>query len=323
MDSAVEHLRHRGTIVYTVGVDPIDDLFELDERVFAARPDLILRLDQADGKTRFAEPYLEALAAVKHVAALELNLQQRHELNGIAALERLEFLKVSARKQQSLDFIRGLKSLRFLSLSGKFDDLSPIADCRLLNTLLLSCTIETLDFAAHVPSLEYLSIDSCVCSGSLSVLADSGIRLLRLSSIRNLTNIDDLAALRQLEYVSLSLSKVERLCDFSAMDRLKQLELNGMKGLRDIGNLWTAARLESLELREIGKDVAADEWQGLTRLAQLRQVDFRWIDFGQARIAALHKLMSEAGKAHLVVENIPEEERIPSMGIAHLSRFLL
>ncbi|MDL1164020.1 hypothetical protein P0100_23770, partial [Yersinia pestis] len=233
MNSAVKQLRNRATIGFVVGVDEAEDLLKLDEQVFSKRPDLILHIYHAEAKGRYTEEFLEKLSGLKFVAALHMDLKQQQDLNRLGAMDRMEFLKIRSPKTQNLDFIRNYKFLKYLELSGKFDDLSAIADCIRLDTLVLNCAIDQLDFVVDLPLMKYLAVDSCTLNGSLHVLADSNISMLRLSSVRNLTNIDALAALDHLAFLHLSLPKVERLCDFSHMRNLRQLELDYMKSLQE------------------------------------------------------------------------------------------
>ncbi|PJN56985.1 hypothetical protein PAEVO_37110 [Paenibacillus sp. GM2FR] len=323
MNSAVKQLRNRATIGFVVGVDEAEDLLKLDEQVFSKRPDLILHIYHAEVKGRYTEEFLEKLSGLKFVAALHMDLKQQQDLNRLGAMDRMEFLKIRSPKTQNLDFIRNYKFLKYLELSGKFDDLSAIADCVQLDTMVLNCAIDQLDFVVALPLMKYLAIDSCTLNGSLEVLANSNISMLRLSAVRNLTNIDALAVLDHLAFLHLSLPKVERLCDFSHMRNLRQLELDYMKSLQEIGNLWTADRLEGLMLKEIPTRIKAQALDGLADMDCLRQVDFRFIDSGKGRIAAMRKRMTEAGKERLLYENIPEEKRIRSMALEHLSGILM
>lgn len=107
------------------------------------------------------------------------------------------------------------------------------------------------------------------------------------------------------------------------MRNLRQLELDYMKSLQEIDNLWTADQLEVLMLKEIHTGIKAEALDGLTKMECLRQIDFRFIDSGKGRIAALRKQMAEAGKEFLLYENIPEEKRIRSMALEHLSGILM
>lgn len=323
MDKAINQLRNRATISYIVGLDEVLDLRKLDELVFAKRPDLILNVSNIDVKGQYSEEFLETLAGLKHVTALQLDLKQPQDLNVLSALQNMEFLNIRSPKKQNLDFIRKYKYLNYLALSGKFPDLSPIEDCIRLSTLVLNCDIDQLDFVVDLPFIEYLAIDHCTLTGSLEVLAESNIRLLRLSSVKNLTEIDALGKLHHLVFLHLSLPKIERLCDFSHMKNLRQLELDFMKSLQELDNLWTAVQLEVLEFKEIHKGIKAEAFEGMTEMQSLRQVDFRFIDHSKGRIAAMRKRMVEAGKAQLLYENIPEEHRIPSMALVHLSKILM
>ncbi|MGC5773972.1 hypothetical protein [Paenibacillus pabuli] len=323
MDNAINQLRNRATISFVVGLDEMHDLRKLDEHVFAKRPDLILHISNIDAKGRYSEELLETIAGLKHVTALQLDLKQPQDLNVLGALHKMEFLNIRSPKKQNLDFVRNYKYLNYLALSGEFPDLSPIEDCIRLSTLVLNCDIDQLDFVVDLPFIEYLAIDHCTLDGSLEVLAESNIRMLRLSSVKNLTEIEALGKLHHLVFLHLSLPKIERLCDFSLMKNLRQLELDFMKSLQELDNLWTADQLEVLEFKEIHKGIKAEAFERLTEMPGLQQVDFRFIDHSKSRIAAMRKRMVEAGKGHLLYENIPQEQRIPSMAHVHLSKILM
>ncbi|QTH40181.1 hypothetical protein J4772_21470 [Cohnella sp. LGH] len=323
MKAAVKDLRNRATVSFVVGADLTEDLLELDKRVFATRPDLILYIWNKDEKARYTDEFLETLAALKHVAALRLDLRQPQDLTRLGRMKQMQFLNVSSpKKAQSLDFIRSYSQLNYLELHGKFEGLTPIAECASLNTLLLNCAIDRLDFIAELPQIKYLLIDSCELNGPLDVLAESNLSMLVLSAVRNLTDIQAVGQMRNLSFLQLSLPKVERLCDFSKMDNLRQLELNYMKSLRDIANLWTAKQLEVLELKEINTAIKAEAFAPLRDMESLRQVDFRFIDFNKGRIAAISELMEQAGKGHLLYDNIPEDQHIRSLALEHLAPIL-
>ncbi|MFB9275502.1 hypothetical protein [Cohnella cellulosilytica] len=323
MNAAVEQLRHRATVSFLVGVDLTEELLELDARVFAKRPDLILHIWNRDEKTRYTDEFLETLASMKHAAALKLDLRLPQDLTRLGALKQMRFLNVSSpKKAQNLDFIRSYNELTYLELHGKFDNLAPIAECARLDTLVLNCAIDRLDVVTELPAIQYLSIDSCELKGPLEVLADSNVSMLVLSSVRNLSDIQAVGQLRGLSYLGLSLSKVERLCDFSKLGNLRQLELSCMKSLRDIGKLWSARRLEVLELREINTAIKAEAFAPMGEMENLRQVDFRFIDFNKGRIAAISQQLERTGKSHLLYENIPQEQRIRSLALEHLAPIL-
>ncbi|WP_440111430.1 hypothetical protein [Paenibacillus sp. QZ-Y1] len=323
MDNAINQLRNRATISFVVGLDELHDLRKLDEHVFAKRPDLILFISNTDAKGRYSGELLETIAGLKHVVALQLDLKQPQDLNVLSVLQKMEFLNIRSPKKQNLDFIRNYKYLNYLALSGKFSDLSPIEDCIRLSTLVLNCVIDQLDFVVDLPLIEYLAIDNCILNDPIEVLAESNIRMLRLSSVKNLTEIEALGTLHNLVFLHLSLPKIERLCDFSQMKNLRQLELDFLKSLQEMESLWTANGLEVLGLKEIHKGIKAEAFERLTEMQNLRQVDFRFIDHSKGRIAAMRKRMVEAGKEHLLYENIPEEQRIPSMALVHLSKILM
>lgn len=324
MHQAVHLLRRRATVHFRFGADTFEDLAELDANVFAARPDLILHISNVDPKAAYSSGFLGRLAQLKHVSALQLDLLQAQDLTILGAMEQMQFLRlISTAKPTRLDFIKHYNQLTFLELRGKFKDLASIAACLSLNTIILNCSIETLDVLAELPMLQYLSLDHGELKGGLDILTESTISMLKLSSVRKLTSVQGLEQMHGLEYLHLSLPKLEQLCDFSHMSSLRQLELDYMKSLRDTEYLWTARTLEAIELKDINTALKADSFAGLTGLEHLRQIDFRYIDVNKGRIAAMRDHLTKAGKSNLLYENIPEHERMNSIGIAHLSHVLM
>ncbi len=322
MDEAVEHLRRRAVIYFVVDADHPDDLLKLDEHVFAKRPDLILSISPRDMKERYPVSFLSRLAGLRHVAALQLNLYHSNDLNELGQLKGMKYLSIYSKKPQDLSFLTNYQELEYLSLRGKFVDLSPIGEVTSLDTLLLSVPIYDLSFISQLPRLKYLSIHDCTLEGSLDALIASTVRILRLAAIRHLTELDILASIPHLACLYLALPKVEQLFDFSRLEHLKQLELDNMKGLRNIEHLWTARHLELLTLREISSAVKAKDLEPLVGLDSLRQLDFQYIDFNKGRIAALREWITQAGKEAILYENIAEEQRIRPMDQEHLIQHL-
>lgn len=324
MNQAVQHLRRRATVHFRVGVDTYENLAELDMKVFATRSDLILHISNADPKAEYPSSFLGRLAQLKHVSALQLDCPQVQDLTILGALEQLVLLRVnSSAKAIDLSFIEHYKQLRYLELHGKCKDMTAIRKCQSLETVILNCPVDCLEILTALPKLQFLSLDHCELKSDLEVLAQSSISMLKLSSVRKLTSIQGLEQMHGLEYLHVSLPKLEQCCDFSQMPRLRQIELVYMKSLQDIECLWTARALEVLELKEINTALKAVSFAGMAELEQLRQVDFRFIDFNKGRIAAIREQLIRQGKSHIIYEHIPEQQRLQSMAIEHLSQYLM
>ncbi|WP_339225082.1 hypothetical protein [Paenibacillus sp. FSL H8-0332] len=322
MSTAVKQLRERALISYVIDVDKLHDLQELDQHVFAERPDLVLSISQVDGKVRYPEELLQTLAELQHITALELNLFHSVDLSVLGKLARLQFLSISAKKPIDLSFLASFKQLQYLSVHGPFQDLTPIGDASSLDTLILRTTIHELEFVRRLPKLLCLFIHDSILKGSLEALANSTVPMLSLAAIRNLTEVGALESMSNLTYLHLSLPKLAALCDFSNMPGLIQLELDQMKSLEDIDPLWTATKLEMLQLREISAAVTAKELEPLTAMEHLKQVDFQFLDLKKGRIAALRESFTQAGKSHLLYENIAEAQRIQPMMLVHLRKHM-
>ncbi|MEK4516042.1 hypothetical protein NSS64_12240 [Paenibacillus sp. FSL H8-0122] len=322
MDQAVKELRQRALISYVIDVDKLQDLQELDQHVFAERPDLVLSISQADKNGRYTKELLQTIAELQHITALQLNLNHSIDLSVLGTLERLQYLSITAKKPVDLCFLARLKQLQYLSVHGKFHDLTPIGEASSLDTLILRTTIHELEFVRRLPKLLCLFIHDSILKGSLDALADVTVPMLSLAAIRNLTKVDALESMSNLTYLHLSLPKLEALCDFSNMPGLIQLELDQMKSLEDIDPLWTATQLEMLQLREISAAVTAKELEPLTAMKHLKQVDFQFLDLKKGRIAALRESFAQAGKSHLLYENIAEAQRIKPLSLVHLRKHL-
>lgn len=324
MHQAVQHLRRRAVVHFRVGVDTYEDLSKLDADVFSVRPDLILHISNADPKSKLPSSFLGRLAQLKHVSALQLDCSQVQDLTILGAMEQLLFLRLnSPARAADLSFIKHYQQLTYLELHGKFKSMNPAAQCQHLETVILNCPVDGLDVLSELPRLQYLSLDHCELQSELDVLTQSTVRMLKLSSVRKLMSIKGLEQMHRLEFLHLSLSKLEQCCDFSQMPRLRQLELVYMKSLQNIDDLWTASSLEVLELKEINTALKAASFARLAELEKLRQVDFRFIDFNKGRIHAMREQLSQQGKEHIIYEHIPEQKRVQSMEIEHISQYLM
>ncbi|WP_405113124.1 hypothetical protein MHH28_06300 [Paenibacillus sp. FSL K6-1217] len=322
MNTAVKQLRERALISYVIDVDDPQDLLELDQHVFAKRPDLVLSVSQVDMKGRYTKELLQTIAELQHITALQLNLNHSIDLSVLGTLERLQYLSITAKKPVDLSFLASFRQLHYLSVHGRFHDLTPIGDASSLDTLILRTTVHELEFVRRLPKLLCLFIHDSILKGSLDALADSTVPMLSLAAIRNLTGLDVLESMHNLIYLRLCLPKVEALCDFSNMPKLLQLELDQMKSLEVIDPLWSATQLEMLELREISAAVTAKELEPLTAMEHLKQVDFQYIDFNKGRITALREWFAKAGKSHILYENIAEAQRIKPMSLVHLRKHI-
>lgn len=322
MDTAAKQLRQRAIISFVIDLDKLEDLHELDQHVFAKRPDLVLSVSHRDMKGHYSEQLVELLSELKHITALELRLQHKVDLSALGRLKGLQYLSLTSKKPLDLSFISNFKELQYLSLQGKFLDLTPIGDATQLDTIILSSTIRELDFVQQLPRLECLFIHDCTLEGSLTALLDSTVKMLSLAAVRNLTNLDMLGYMHNLTYLRLSLSKVEALFDFSKLHNLRQLEMDNMKALKHIDTLWTAQQLEMLELREISTTIKAQDLKPLIEMEHLQQLDFQFIDFNKGRITALREWFAQAGKEHVLYENIAEDQRIKPLALVKLQKHL-
>lgn len=323
MIEATKRLRHRALISFVIDLDKLEDLQELDQRVFAERPDLILSVTQISNNKRSLEKLISTVAGLQHVRSLQLNLHHAVDLSQLSQLDQMQYLSIMSKKPISLSFISSFKQLQYAFLQGKFIDLSPIQDATQLDTLVLRSDIVALDFLTSLPKLTCLSIQDCTLEEeALAALAHTTVTMLRLAAIRNLTQIEDIASMDKLVSLTLALPKVEELCDFSKLHQLKQLELEQMKALKDITPLWTAKQLEMLTLREISPAIKAEALTPLLEMEKLKQLDFQFIDFNKGRIAELRHMFAEAGKTHILYESIEEPFRMRSQTLLQLQQHL-
>jgi hypothetical protein len=322
MKAAVEKLRRRATISFAFDSDKLADLVKLDEMVLSHRPDLILHIWSYNNKGDYSVEMLDILAGLKNVTALHLSMKQKQDLHNLQMLKNVEFLRIDSDQTLSIDFISSFQKLQHLQLSGKFDDLSPIGNCKNLSSIILQCTVEQLNFVIEIP-IEYLLIDNCNVNCDLDVLNVRTLKMLELSSIAKLEDVSFLSRFENLEFLSLSLSRVEKLCDFSAMDNLKQLELQNMKSLIEIDVLKTASNLENLELKEINTKIKAEAFDFLLDMPKLKQLDFQFIDFNKKRIEIMQKKWIDSGKQDILIDCIPRKKRQKKMNSIHLSRILM
>lgn len=77
-----------------------------------------------------------------------------------------------------------------------------------------------------------------------------------------------------------------------------------------------------LELRQISTSIKAKDLEALLEMEHLQQLDFQFIDFNKGRIAALRDWFKQAGKEHILYENIAEDKRMKSMWRIHLQNHI-
>lgn len=301
MKEAVEILRRNATISFSFDSDKLTDLVKLDELVLSKRPDLILHIWSYRDRGDYSNELIDTLAGLKNVTALHLDVAQKQDLSRLQALKSLEYLQLDTDKPISIDFISNFQKLEDLCLTGKFEDLSPVGKCKNLSSLALKCTVKQLDFVKEIP-LKNLLIDNCRVNCSLDVINIRTLKVLDLSSIIGLEDVSFLSEFRHLEVLGLSLSRVEKLFDFSNMENLKSLELNYMKSLKEIDPIKTAPNLEELELQEINTKIKAEEFDFLSDMPKLKKLDFRFIDFNKKRIEAIRNKLIAAGKQDILIK---------------------
>ncbi len=216
----------------------------LNDSLFSKRPDVWLKL------TKYSEPLtnFDFLLRMNNLRSLSVMLYDLKSIEVFGELSQLEglILERTASKNVSLSPLLKLSNLAFLWIEGFQKDIEVLSCLTNLQVLeLRSITVENLNFLRALDKLERLSV---VLGGTknFAALVDVPLTHLTLWQVRQLSDIEFISQLRDLEYLQLdSLRNVERLPSFCYNhDKITRLNLNILNGLRDISSLATLTNLE-------------------------------------------------------------------------------
>jgi len=305
MRDAARVLRDGAQVSFEFGLDDIEKLAVLDATVLSARPDLVLVVStwEPDGPRRpMRDDELDALVALPNVRRLMLRGFVDRPSERLGDLRRLEWLTVGGRISD-LRFLAKLSRLKKLELSLAVPDLAPLAACRSLRKLLLyGQTLRSFAPIAPLSRLETLGLYSGTLRANLAELAVlPKLVELSVSSNRDVTDVDGLAALTGLARLRISQPRVVRLPDLSRSRRLVDVELIGMKAWSNPEILATLPAVRRLELREIGPAARAERFFPLAGIRSLRELDIRFLDYGKRRTASIVAHVEAQGRGTILV----------------------
>lgn len=300
MKEAVKILRSGATVSFAFGAEKPEMLHQLDEQVLAARPDIVLQAWSVTTKRILTDEELVALASLKHIRKLHLNGFNNTSLEPLASMQQLTKLTLGPGKKLDLSFISAYTNLQDAWLSGSFSGLGNISHCTALEKLILNTTIDSYAFLRPLEKLESLAIDQCAAPFDFKTFNKPSLRSLRLSSVFNLTQVNDLAAFENLQSLKLHAVKLELLPDLRKLHQLRSLELTGMKAWKNPEALQALPALEELRLTEINTRLKAEQFYFLFEMPALQKLDYRFIDFNRKRIEALDAESRRRGREQIV-----------------------
>lgn len=180
----------------------------------------------------------------------------------------------------------GLESLRIGGPSKDFGALAAL--CNLRSVDLRSLTVPTLRPLAQLPRLREIRL-ALGGTTALDELANvTGLASLELTMIRGLHDLSVLAELRCLELLWLrSLKHVTALPSLRPLERLREVRLDQLRALRDVGPIADAPALETFSAIDM-QGVPPEVFEPLAAHPSLRSV---WIGLGSDRANARVRAM--------------------------------
>lgn len=301
MKEAVKILRTGATVSFAFGAEKLEMLYQLDEQVLAARPDMVLKAWSVASKGIITEEELAALASLKHIRKLHLNGFNNTSLEALASMQQLIKLTLGPGKKLDLSFISGYTQLEDIWLSGSFSGLENLSHCTALEKVILNTTIDSFEFMRPLDKLQMLAVDQCSAPFDFKPFNKPSLKELRLSSVFNLDQVDDLADFEHLQQLKIHAGKLEVLPDMHKLKQLRSLELTGMKVWKNPEVLQALPALEELRLTEINTKLKAEQFYFLFAMPSLQKLDYRFIDFNKKRIDTLNEESRKRGRDQIVV----------------------
>lgn len=251
----------------------------LDTVFFTARPDVVLCVYGHYGITcdlsftrllpnvrRFSAHGLNKPTGVEHIAAMT-GLRSLHlgifDLKDLGILERVPAeltslaLEATRNKRASLKVLGRFRALRELRLEGHSTDIEVLGELSALEDLMLrSITTEDLRYLEPLQRLWSLDIKLGGIRDFTGVVGKKSIKNLELWQVRELPDIDVVAALPGLQNLFLqSLPNVAAFPRLGDARHLRRVVVENMKGLSDLSALEHAPALEEFDLRDGKKQV--------------------------------------------------------------------
>lgn len=324
MRQAVAVLRDGASVGFAFAADPLERLRELDERVFAERPDLWLHAWSTASGAKVTDAALAELTALGHVRRLQLSGMTCKSLDRLGDLTKLTEVSIAVGGTIGLAFITRLPALRRLAVHGRIDDLAPLARCarlehvslggtlpdlaplagvkRLASLVIGGATVRSLAVLGKLPRLRRLQLDTTTIACSPAPIGTvRGLVELSITNTRELRDVTFLSGLSRLTSLRLDQPHVRRLPALAALRRLHEVQLCGMKAWENPEILATLPSVRALALSEINPKLAAERFFFLAEMKSLRSLDIRFIDLGKRRPSVLTAHLVQAGKRGLLV----------------------
>lgn len=300
MKEAVKILRPGANVTFAFGGEELTALKELNEEVFAIRPDLVFHAWSVTTKSIITNEELNALIGMNHIKKVQLSGFNNTSLAELGNMQWLDELILGTTKKLDLSFVRSLTNLQKIQLVGVFSNLESLAECIGLEKVWLSTTINSFDFLRPLNRLASLQIDSCAAPAHFKAFNHPSLTDLRIFAIDNLQQVDDLAAFENLQKLHLHAVKLELLPDLRNLTQLHTLKLAYMKSWRNPEALQHLPALAHLELSEINTKLKAEQFYFLFDMPSLKKLDYQFMDFNIKRIEALNNECRRRGREDLL-----------------------
>ncbi len=196
-------------------------------------------------------------------------------LDSLMYISNLKHFEISTSKNYDLSIIstlEGLESFDYMAAHQSKVDISPLAKCKKLESLLLDCKLKNeqsfesmtqlralylkripldMNLIKHYQNLEILYVDSQV--QNIEVISEvKSIVSLELSKVRGLKDIEFVSALSNLVYLYLeSLKEVIALPSFKENSNLAYIYLDKMHGIKNLDNLKNLPNLKQIYTQKL------------------------------------------------------------------------
>lgn len=248
---------------------------------------------------------LSGLETAKNLQMLGLSGNDLKNLKPIESLTGITFLLLDGNRLQDFSSIKKWPNLQYLDLSDTgIKDLSVLASLKELSAL--SLAYNGLDDLTELPALEQLG-SLYIGGNDLSSLNGierlTGLTELSLSENESITGIEELTALKDLQYLDLSLTSIESIKPLLALDDLV------MVFLMEIETLDLTDGSESLDvitqLRDKGVNVEyeyyeEEEFWIYASRATEDSLEISWDYFGEEELDHYKVLVNGEGIADKV-----------------------
>jgi len=285
-----------GYVSFCLWTNDMTILQELDEKLFANRPDIELFIErrwkgspEEKNSISFEETctsFINEVSKMKHVKKTSIHSTKTNNIALLGNMAQLEYLDLDYQGKDSLLFLKNLTNLKTLLLKGGYKNYEAIAYCEKLEVLEIAGneinmkmnkpTVDSINYLSGLSNLTSLTFNLCKFSTDdfSAIEKIPALNYLVLAN-SNIEKIDFIENCTLLETLVLHRITALELCNLNKLANLEKLSLEQSKTITT-KNLATAPNLKYLQIEGMKGIKNKELSDALKQMPKLETLQYDW-----------------------------------------------